>query len=74
MRDFLITKEGIKIGYGPGSHRTPLEHLQRSDPRNLIVPKGFLEMLFKHCGEAYKGIQVHGKIYGFRLRDIIEGN
>lgn len=71
MSEYLITQDGRTIGFGNGADYTPLEYLQRSDPKKDIMPKGFRKLMLHYplaCAEWKKG----GKVFGFRIQDIIE--
>lgn len=70
----LISIEGFKVGYDLGALYTPLEYLQRSNPKKTVFPKGFRRMLVEHCPDACFQMKQGLKVYGFRTKDIIEEN
>lgn len=68
----LKSKQGYTIGYSLGANYTPLEWLQRSNPKKDEMPRGFRLLLTETCPLACYELKQGRTVFGFRFRDIIE--
>ncbi len=72
MSKHLKSREGYTIGYGLGADYTPLDYMQRSNPKTIIMPKGFRDLLRDTCPLAWNELCNGGTVHGFRFRNILE--